>query len=932
MDVGHVTIHESTLEGAVMSVRTRRAAHAALAAVLTGAIALTSSPAPAAVPGRAAPDRADRTSGAAAADTSRTLGQWKVRAAGADTWEVTWRSPSRLPVTSDRPTIVMDGAPIGVPTVRDDGRTVVTTVTSRTRPTAAALDVVLSGDRLDVPGTDGTDTQAAPASPRRLAPQLDADPAEPGTYDVVSSDYELDPVQLPRMKEPIEMVGHVVEPAADADTGPRPLVLFLHGRHSYCYDPTGSGADEWSWPCQAPALEIPSHLGYDYIQQVLASQGFATVSVRVNGINAQDYRLSDGGADARAQIVQEHLDHWVDLAGDHQVDLSQVVLVGHSRGGEGVDRASIQIPLSAPYTIVGQVLLAPTNFGTQTAPYVPTVTVLPYCDGDVFDLQGQRFTDSGRDLLPDDTSLKSSVMVLGANHNFFNTEWTPGIAQAPAWDDWYGSANTLCGTGSPTRLTDSEQRRVGVAYVAGAVQLFTRDDQSVLPLFDGSVVRPPSIGTADVRSHALGGGREVRRPAIDTGLSLTDGATTSFCQGVYNPDSADACGRGNRLYGQVPHWYDASEFAPARRELQMSWSDVGQSGGLVLEDPLDLSTGRLELRTIVDPTLGDVRLRLRLTDAEGDSAVVTPADDGLVRALRGDRFVAKRWAQTVIADPADATGIDLTRVTQVDVIGDSEDGRIWVLDLAAAPDTLAPVPDKRVATVSIGSLRVLEGDGNQPATVGVPFTVTGDLTSPAQLLVGVVDSTRRRGGRSEIRLDLAPGQTSGTIPFTYQPNTIDDFKVRYTSLQAHPVRGVMTDVYDGSLRLVDDDPAPKVTVRTPKRVDEGDRITVRVNVEGGASYPMYVGFSVVPTQGGLEPLRVADVPKAWLEERGASTKRARLPLDRSGVFVYDRIRPGGGSVTLSMPTRSDGVDEGVEAVTFMLDGRRGVRRTVRVVD
>ena len=104
------------------------------------------------------------------------------------------------------------------------------------------------------------------------------------------------------------------------------------------------------------------------------------------------------------------------------------MLVGHSRGGEGVDRASIQIPLSAPYRIAGQVLVAPTDFGIQTAPYVPTVTLLPYCDGDVSDLQGQKFTDVSRDLAAGDTSLKSSVLVMGANHNFFNTEWTPGIA------------------------------------------------------------------------------------------------------------------------------------------------------------------------------------------------------------------------------------------------------------------------------------------------------------------------------------------------------------------------------------------------------------------------------------------------------------------------------------------------------------------------
>ncbi len=912
--------------------RSSRTTRAALVAVLTAAVVLTSSPAPAAP---AAPDQVDRTeAAAAAAGDGGALGRWRVRPAGADTWQVTWRSPSRLPVTSDRPTVVQDGAPLGVPTVRADGRTVVTTVTSRTRPRPADLDVVLSGDRLDVAGTDTADESAAPPTSPRRTPRLAADPAEPGTFDVVSSDYELDPVPLPGMREPIEMVGHVVEPAAAEDTGPRPLVLFLHGRHSYCYDPTGSGSDDGSWPCEAPIEEIPSHLGYDYIQQVLASQGYATVSVRVNGINAQDHRLSDGGADARAQVVQRHLDHWVDLADDHQVDLDQVVLVGHSRGGEGVDRASIQIPLDAPYTVAGQVLLAPTDFGTQTAPYVPTVTVLPYCDGDVFDLQGQRFTDSSRDLADDDTSLKSSVMVMGANHNYFNTEWTPGIAQAPAWDDWFSdNPRSVCGSGSPTRLTDSEQRRVGVAYVAGAVQLFTRDDQSVLPLFDGSVVRPPSIGAADVRSHALGGGRDVRRPAIDTGLSLADGATTSFCQGVLDPGASDACGRDDGLWGQVPHWYDAGEFAPARRELEMAWDDVGQSGGLALTDPLDLSTGRLELRTIVDPELGDVRLRLRLTDADGTSATITPAADGLVRALPLDRFVGKRWAQTVVADPADAAGIDLTRIARVDLVGDSEDGHLWVLDLAAAPDTLAAVPERRAPLISMGSVRVPEGDGDGTSTAEVPFTVTGEVTEPAEVLVGVVDNTRRRGGRSEIRLDLAPGQTSGTIPFEYRSNDVDDPGSRLTSVQAYAVSNVMTDRYDGTLRIVDDDPRPKITIRTPRRIAEGDPVTIDVRVDGEAGYPLYVGVQAARPGGGLEPLRVGDVPARWLRRHDVEADDPRLPLHRAGLFFYERLRPGTTQAQLSMPTLRGGGSEGLEAVTLRIGrGRGSVERTVRVVD
>ncbi|GAA1477473.1 hypothetical protein GCM10009623_19190 [Nocardioides aestuarii] len=904
--------------------RTVRPVRAALATVLTAALALSAAPATAA-PGAGARPSTSVPGG--------DVGRWKVRAAGPGEWVVTWRSPARLPVTSDRPTIVHGGTALGVPTVRADGRTVTTSVASPTRPDPAALDVVLSGDRLDVAGSDVPDQRTARSSAVPRLPALEADPAEPGSYETSTTDYELAPVPLPGMPEPIEMVGHVVEPVLGADAGPRPLVLFLHGRHSFCYDPTESGADEWSWPCQAPAIDIPSHLGYDYIQQVLASQGYATVSVRVNGINAQDYRLADGGADARAAIVQAHLDHWVDLADEHQVDLDQVVLVGHSRGGEGVDRASIQIDADAPYRIAGQVLLAPTNFGTQSAPYVPTVTVLPSCDGDVFDLQGQRFTDSGRDLFDDDTSLKSSVFVSGANHNFFNTEWTPGLAEAPAWDDWGGGGPaTLCGEGSPTRLTATEQQRVGVAYVAGAVALFTRDDQEVLPLFDGSVVRPPTIGAADVRSHAIGGGRDVRGAGTESGLALADGATTAFCRGVLSQSGVGACGKGYELYGQVPHWYDARELAPSRPELEMSWSAVGQSGGLRLDEPLDLSSGRLELRTIVDPTRGDVRLRLRLTDADGTSAVVTPADDGLVRALPSDRRSAKRWAQTVIADPAEATGIDLSRVEQVEVIGDSEDGRIWVLDLAAAPDTLAAVPDTRAATVSMGSLRLREGDTDGTAVAEVPWTVDGTLTEPAELLVGISTGWRPRD-REVVRLDVAPGQTSGTIPVEYESNDLDDYGDRFTQLEAHPVDHVMTDAYVGVLRVVDDDPRPRMSFTTPRRVAEGDQIPVRVRIEGGASYPLYAAVEVVRGSSDREPLRIGDLPVRWLAGHDVAGSDPRTPLHRAGVYLGRTVRPGDHTVTLTMPTRVDRVDEGVEVVTFSMDlGRREVRRTVRVVD
>ena len=345
---------------------------------------------------------------------------------------------------------------------------------------------------------------------------------------------------------------------------------------------------------------------------MLASQGYVTVSIRVNGINAQDFALLDGGADARAKIVQRHLDYWAGIASVRKVDLDRVVLVGHSRGGEGVDRAAIQIPLDAPYRIAGQVLLAPTDFASHAAPYIPTVTMLPYCDGDVSDLQGQRFTDTGRDVFSDDTALKSSVLVMGANHNFFNTEWTPGISVAPSFDDWFGPKRQTCGKRTPERLTATEQQSVGTAYVAGAVDLFTRGTPDFLPLFDGTAASVESIGDADARSHALGGGWELRRPGVDSVLSPSDGARTQLCDGVSTFGRKPAlCGRRTEP-GSTPHWPDRGESGvPTRKFLEVDWNASGQSGGLTLNEGLDLRGKRLTLRTIVDPAYERVGLRVR---------------------------------------------------------------------------------------------------------------------------------------------------------------------------------------------------------------------------------------------------------------------------------------------------------------------------------
>ncbi len=842
-------------------------------------------------------------------------GTWSVASVEGG-YAVSWTADTVLPMGADRPTILLDGVAVGTTSLVADGRTVEAFVAGDREPAVSDLDVMLSGRALDEASPTievGPSGSFAPGS--QLLPQ---DPAAPGPHAVVSSDYVLPSLAVPGLRKKVEMVGHVEAPAPGAATGQRPLVLFLHGRHSVCYNP--DDPEDWGgsrWPCRAPRQEIPSHLGYRYVQERLASQGYTTVSVRVNGINAQDWNTADGGADARARVVRAHLDHWAGLAAAEQVDLDRVVLVGHSRGGEGVNRAAIQIPLSAPYRIAGQVLIAPTDFGFQSAPYIPTVTVLPSCDGDVSDLQGQRFTDLSRGLIAGDTSLKSSVFVQGANHNYFNTEWTPGTAAAPSWDDWGGSGP--CGESHPDRLTPAEQRDSSIALVAGAVDVFTRDDERFLGLFDGEDVRVASTGDTATRSHALGGGRQTLRPGLELQLAAAPGSAT-LCRGVAFGRSG--CGKDVRAV--APHWIVNGEAGPRpSRAVSFAWSSAGSEGHLALGSAIDLTGHDLELRTVVDQRFPSVGLRVRLTDASGASALLTPRTGAttmrLPRAQRG-----QWWAQTLTVDPG-AAAIDLSAVTGIDLVATSAAGGVFVLDASVTPSALAPVPATRAATVSFGSVEVPEGDAGGEVEAELPVTITGTLESAATLRVLTFSETSNSEWRT---MTIHPGQTSASIPFTF---TSDDRYGGYNrayNVAGYLDGGVATDAYIGQLTVVEDDPLPRMKVSVVRPlVTEGDDIVVRVRLSEPMATLGWFDLGFVKTPGRY--LLVKDVrfkhPKQFKADKPLWVYRsyAMTKMLRSGRSTFDFV----------LPTRIDRVREGIERakvrVTFNTDSGP-VRREVLV--
>ncbi|MBZ5734558.1 hypothetical protein K8Z61_08605 [Nocardioides sp. TRM66260-LWL] len=883
-------------------------------------------------------------------------GFWAVRPDGPGRWQVAWTSPTPLPIGSDRPRIVVDGAgrDVRVGPVTLTRTRVGALVTADEAPRVRDLDVVLSGDRLDEPGDDrAAGSSVGGASPRGAARDaapttlagVPVDPGVPGPYTVVSSDDTLPSVRVPGVPQPIEMVEHVVEPSLDAGPAQRPLVLILHGRHQVCYTPKDDdqGSD---WPCVAPSREIESQLGYDYLQRLLASQGFTTVSVRVNGINAQDYRLADGGADARARLVRAHLDHWATIAAAHRVDLRRVVLIGHSRGGEGVDRAALQIPLSAPYRVVGQVLIAPTDFAVQAAPYVPTVVLLPSCDGDVSDLEGQRFVDAGRDVVRDDTALRSAVLIRGANHNFFNTEWTPGQTDAPATDDWGDDPKSGCGAGSPGRLDDAQQRAVGATYVAGATRLLTGEDD-LLPMFDGRPVSLPSAGPAQVLSAAIGGGRDTRRPRVDAGLSLPRGAQTSLCLGQVASDSSrTACGQGLTDWPTTAHWRVDGGAETVRSFLALRWTRAGQSGGLALRRPLDLRTRRLELRTLLDPGSvadgsGDVPLDVRLTDADGTTAVLAPEQP--LQVLR--EGMAHVWGQTLAVEPSTAPGLDpaldLRRIVAVDLVSRTPRGRLWVADLSAAPTAdLAPVPERRVGLVSVRSASTVEGDG-RPSLRHLRLRVdVRGLTRPARVLVQLVGA--ERGQRERFPIDLAPGQTTASISVPYRSDRRDDESRLATQVALWPSDGAMTDAYLATATVTDDDPPPHLSVRARRTsVVEGRPIVFELRTDRPSDRVYVWETQIVAAP---HELHGGDVDPRWLQEHaccfaepdgpdaGRGPRIAR-PLSALQPYLNAVLQPGQRRATVVIPTRRDAVREGVERLTVRFTrGTRSVVRTVLVRD
>ena len=754
----------------------------------------------------------------------------------------------------------------------------------------------------------------------------DFDPATRGPYRTRRLRYALPGLTLPDYPAPIEVLAEVTMPVASS--GRMPLVLFLHGRHSTCYRGGPDGELSGDWPCLPGWSPVPSHTGYRYIADILASQGYLTVSIAANGVNGQDGLIEDGGSSARSALVRHHLAQWAEWSrhgGDPwdgkfrgRVDLDEVVLVGHSRGGEGVERAALDSFEDDPWHIRGLVLIGPTAFGRQVAPGVHTAVILPFCDGDVSDLQGQQYVDIGRDLSRD-RALRASVMAMGTNHNYYNTEWTPGLSRSPAWDDWFDARDPQCGEQRERRLAPAEQQAVGLAYTAALVDLVLGAGARSLPLLDGSRVKPASIGRASASVHAIGGNKRLLYAAGRQAKVSARKLSAQECRGYYVAGPFDIrTGCTPELYFElIPHWSPMAfvETAPPPRALEVAWSATGGSLRIPVT-PASRHGDSLDFRIVGDPGAPPVDIDVRVRSASGDW---TPLGAGpmRLRSYHGRAPLGKAVARQLRVPLA---GVDPRSIAEIELIPRTSRGRFWLLDVSTRErslDELAAVPLPRV---SIGRFMIPEGDG-EDNTIEIPLDIEGEVAKRAKLWVQLTNFASLDDPMTGIPLVLEPGTTSASIPFTWRADSVYDPFTQVTQVTLLARRNAVTGRFAGTVEVVEDDPAPTLSVdRANVTAAEGGTLAWTFRLSEPMANWAFWSVQLVPAGERFAELDTDDVEPAFLEQFGISPPDPAIPLSELGLSLGLEFEPGVTAVSVAIPIRADGAHEPTEGVALLVDG------------
>lgn len=254
--------------------------------------------------------------------------------------------------------------------------------------------------------------------------------------------------------------------------GPFPLVLIVHGNHSMIDHSDG---------------------GYAYLGEMLAGRGMITASVDENFINAHwsgDFRGKE--MPVRAWLLLKHLELWRQWNEDaahplfQQIDLDNILLIGHSRGGEAVSIAAAfneleyfpddaGISFDFDFSIKGVVAIAPTDYRYHRQIRLKNINFLSLqgsYDADETSFWGLRpyrrlqFTDAG-------DWFKAGVYVHRANHGQFNSSW--------GRSDFGGPMQWLLNRGA--LISGADQREAAKVFISAFAEAVLKQNRQYLPVF-----------------------------------------------------------------------------------------------------------------------------------------------------------------------------------------------------------------------------------------------------------------------------------------------------------------------------------------------------------------------------------------------------------------------------------------------------------------
>ncbi|MEI6624163.1 MAG: hypothetical protein WCP28_19900 [Actinomycetes bacterium] len=624
------------------------------------------------------------------------------------------------------------------------------------------------------------------------------DPTRRGPYDWARADADLGlTIHLAGLPQPVEDVSELTYPVPRARmaAGKFPVVVLLHGRHDWCY--AGQQLTE-PWPCQPGSVQVPSYLGYRYMADRLATQGYVVLSISANGINAQDNDTLDLGSGARAALIAHHMRRLVAANSSSKtpwgskllgrVDARKVLLMGHSRGGEGVVAAAQDARSSKRRWHVSGVLpLAPTDFGLLALGGTPSATILPACDGDVANLQGQMYIDHGAAALGNQGVLRTATWVPGANHNFFNTQWTPGISAAPSDDDaaeLYKDPATSGLCKSDLRLTPARERAVGLSYITNAAAAFLRADERALPYLDGRAIGMPSNGRVQTRSTPTGGAATQIASAMSSVIS-SGGMNQTLCQITSDQSTQDCLAPVKPVpWEQMPHWSSVVRFPQllSSQVRYLHWDQANAQMLLKTAESIDLTDdATIGVRTISMPDSAS-RWAIVVRDANGRSAVVALGEKRVGHITTGVLSLKywAQWASTSVASVRRANPrLDLRHVKAVGLRGLSASGQGWVFDAWTRQSVLTVPGGQQLPEAFLRA--------GTSATVGAPgpttLPVRVDLRIPAPRnltlkvsLAGITwaDKTNSDGGTAY--LNIARGKRFGTVAIPTQTDQLSGAK------------------------------------------------------------------------------------------------------------------------------------------------------------